>query len=100
MPQPRPPVGIVFHCAMRAGPEPPDAAWRSRHVVCRTGTPGDLIGAKRRSGPTPRHFPRFAGGRPFSARPVREVLRGPFTSRADPASPQRLAVYPRRDGGL
>nr|CAI0335693.1 hypothetical protein SHINE37_10650 [Rhizobiaceae bacterium] len=99
VPQPRLPVGTVFHCAMRAG-KPPDAAWCSRHVVCHTGTPGDVIGAKRRSGPTPRHFPRFAGGRPFSARPVRQGVRRPLTPRADPASPQRLAVYPRRDGRL
>jgi len=42
----------------------------------------------------PRRFPRIAGGRPFSADPVREVPRPPLTPRADPASLPRLAVYP------
>jgi len=48
----------------------------------------------------PHRFPRVAGGGPFSAGPVREVLRLPLPPRADPASLQRLAVYPRRDGGI
>jgi len=48
----------------------------------------------------PCRFPRVAGGRPFSASPVREVPRLPLPPRADPASLQRLAVYPWRDGEI
>ena len=57
-------------------------------------------GMKRKARSDARRFPRVAGGRPFSASPVREVLRRSLKPRADPASLQRLAVYPRRDGGI
>ncbi len=59
-----------------------------------------LSGFKRRgSGPKPRASPRVAGGRPFSASPVHEVLRLPLMPRAGPTSPARLPVYPRAERG-
>ncbi len=90
-------------CAVRAGPDkgPRTPHGPSRHPVCRTGTPGAPFGDEA-AGPVrhPRRFPRVAGGRPFSADPDRGALRPFPTARADPASPQRLAVYPRRDGWI
>ncbi len=41
--------------------------------------------------------PHVAGGRPVCADPDREILRLSLTTRAGPASPARLPVYPRRD---
>ncbi|KGD87474.1 hypothetical protein JL39_24810 [Rhizobium sp. YS-1r] len=64
-------------------------------------TPGALFGhQKRKAGPQPFRFPRVAGGRPFSADPDDEVLRLTLTARASPASPERLPVYPMRDGEI
>ena len=54
---------------------------------------------KQVAGPKPSRFPRLAGGRPFSADPDDEGSRRPSTTGAGPASPGRLPVYPRRDGG-
>ncbi len=80
---------------------PPDVVRARIHpFVCRTGTPAEFIRESGRTGPTPRRIPRIAGGRPFSADPVHEVARPFLTPRADPASPSRLTVYPRRDGGI
>ena len=101
MPQPWLPVGTVFHRAGRTGAFPAGAARRQTRPPCVPHRHARrLYQEKRRAGPPPRRFPRIARGRPFSADPVREVSRPPLTPRADPASPQRLAVYPRRDGGI
>ena len=51
------------------------------------------------AGPKTRASPRVAGGRPFSANPVHEVLRLPLMPRAGPTSPARLPVYPRAERG-
>ncbi len=73
------------------GKHPPDARGASVHLCATQARPVKAL-SKRRS-----DAPRLSlsGGRPFSADPVREVLRPSFMPRADPASPQRLAVYPR-----
>jgi hypothetical protein len=62
--------------------------WR-RDRVCRTGTSGAKLEARFLNG-----GPAVSRGRPFSADPCHEVSRLTLISRADPASPARLPVYP------
>jgi len=59
-----------------------------------------MMGYEGQVGPTASRSPHIAGGEPFSADPDDEVLRLTVNARAGPASPQRHAVYPRRNGAI
>ena len=59
-----------------------------------------MMGYEREVGPTAPRSPHIAGGEPFSADPGDEVLRLTPNARAGPASPERLAVYPQRNGAI
>jgi hypothetical protein len=79
-------------------PDDADAFARSSPLVCRTGASG--APQSDRIGPISSRFPRVAGGRPLSAGSVHRILRLYPAPCADPASLQRLAVYPRWDGTI
>ena len=49
------------------------------------------------AGVPPQNLSRVAGGKPVSANPDIETLRPVLDTRAGPASPERLLVYPMRD---
>jgi hypothetical protein len=83
--------------------KPPDATRHCPATLCASQARPALCGDTGRGGRSDAVSPApVAGGRPFSADPGREVLRPSSTPGADPASPQRLAVYPmteREDDG-
>ncbi len=81
------------------GPEDPATPSPSTSLCAAQARPARFFGHQKQvAGPCTICFPRFAGGRPFSADPDDEDLRRFLTTSAGPASPGRLLVYPRRDG--
>ena len=88
-------AGPAFHRRTPAHPRQPGLTTMPRH----TGAPGALSGPARDLAVQSLHpCPHVARGRPFSADPGERLSRPSSSPGAGPASPQRLVVYPRRNG--